>query len=68
MIGLMARLFAVSPAKGAETPLWVASAQELDQATGKAYAARKEQAPKFTDPGAIAELERLCDQLATAAS
>jgi NAD(P)-dependent dehydrogenase (short-subunit alcohol dehydrogenase family) len=64
MIGLMSRLFAVSPEKGAVTPLWVASAPELEGVTGKSFAARKEQAPKFTDPGPIAELERLCDELA----
>jgi NAD(P)-dependent dehydrogenase (short-subunit alcohol dehydrogenase family) len=66
MIGLMARLFAVSPAKGAQTPLWAASAPQLDGVTGRSFAARKEQPPKFTDPGPIATLERLCDELATA--
>jgi NAD(P)-dependent dehydrogenase (short-subunit alcohol dehydrogenase family) len=66
MIGLMSRLFAVSPAKGAETPLWVATAPELEGVTGRSYAARKDQPRKFTDPGPIAELERLCDELAAA--
>jgi NAD(P)-dependent dehydrogenase (short-subunit alcohol dehydrogenase family) len=66
MIGLMARLFAVAPAKGARTPLWVASAPELDGVTGKSFGALKEQPAKFTDPGPIAELERLCDELAAA--
>ena len=50
MINLMARLFAVSPAKGADTPLWVASAPELDGVTGKYFAARKEKPPKFRRP------------------
>jgi NAD(P)-dependent dehydrogenase (short-subunit alcohol dehydrogenase family) len=63
MINVMARLFAVSPAKGADTPVWVASAPELDGVSGKVFAARKEKPPKFTDPGPIAELERLCDNL-----
>jgi NAD(P)-dependent dehydrogenase (short-subunit alcohol dehydrogenase family) len=63
MINVMARLFAVSPAKGADTPLWAASAPELDGVTGKSFAARKEQPPKFTHPGPIAELERLCGDL-----
>jgi NAD(P)-dependent dehydrogenase (short-subunit alcohol dehydrogenase family) len=66
MIGVMARLFAVSPAKGAQTPLWVASAPELDGVTGKSFETLKEQPPKFTDAGPIAELERLCDELAAA--
>jgi NAD(P)-dependent dehydrogenase (short-subunit alcohol dehydrogenase family) len=68
MISLMARLFAVSPVKGADTPLWVASARELEGVTGRSFAARKEQPPRFTDPGPIAELERLCRDLETATS
>jgi NAD(P)-dependent dehydrogenase (short-subunit alcohol dehydrogenase family) len=63
MINLMVRLFAVSPAKGADTPLWVASAPELDGVTGKSFANRKQVPSKFTDPGPIADLERLCDGL-----
>jgi retinol dehydrogenase-14 len=63
MINLMVRLFAVPPAKGADTPLWAASAPELDGVTGKSFANRKQLPPKFTDPGPIAELERLCDGL-----
>jgi hypothetical protein len=63
MIKLMSRLFAVTPVKGADTPLWVASEAELDGVAGKAFAARKEQPARFTDPGPIAELERLCDDL-----
>jgi NAD(P)-dependent dehydrogenase (short-subunit alcohol dehydrogenase family) len=66
MINLMARLFAVSPAKGADTPLWVASAPELDGVTGKSFAARKQKPAKFLDPGPIAELERLCGDLEAA--
>jgi NAD(P)-dependent dehydrogenase (short-subunit alcohol dehydrogenase family) len=66
MIKLMARLFGVAPEKGADTPLWVASAAELDGVTGKCFAARKEKPPRFTDPGPIAELERLCGDLETA--
>jgi NAD(P)-dependent dehydrogenase (short-subunit alcohol dehydrogenase family) len=66
MIKLMARLFAVSPAKGADTPLWVASAPELEGVSGRSYAGRKEQTRKFTDPGPIAELERLCGELEAA--
>jgi NAD(P)-dependent dehydrogenase (short-subunit alcohol dehydrogenase family) len=68
MINIMARLFAVSPAKGADTPLWVASARELEGVTGKSFAARKEESPKFTDAGPIAELEQLCRDLEGATS
>ncbi|HEY7223456.1 MAG TPA: SDR family NAD(P)-dependent oxidoreductase [Micromonosporaceae bacterium] len=63
MIGLMSRLFAVSPEKGADTPLWAASAAELDGVTGQAFTARKARPPKFTEPGPIAELERFCGGL-----
>jgi len=63
MINLMARLFAVSAAKGADTPLWVASAPELEGVSGRSFAAHKEATPKFTDSAPIAELERLCDDL-----
>jgi NAD(P)-dependent dehydrogenase (short-subunit alcohol dehydrogenase family) len=66
MINLMVRLFAVSPAKGADTPLWAASAPELDGVTGTSFAARKEHPPKFTGAGPIAELERLCGDLEAA--
>ena len=66
MINVMARLFAVSPAKGADTPLWTATAPELNGVTGKSFANRKQQPPKFTDPGPIAELERLCGELEAA--
>jgi len=64
MINLMARLFADSPEKGADTPLWAVSAPELEGVTGKCFAGRKQKPPKFTDPGPIAELERLCHDLA----
>lgn len=60
MINLMAKLFAVSPEKGADTPLWVASAFELEGITGRYYDARKPQDGKFSDPDAIAQLERFC--------
>ena len=66
MINVMARLFAVSPTKGADTPLWTATAPELDGVTGKSFANRKQQPPKFTDPGPVAELERLCGELEAA--
>jgi NAD(P)-dependent dehydrogenase (short-subunit alcohol dehydrogenase family) len=63
MINIMAKMFAVSAAKGADTPLWVASAPELEGVTGKSFAGRKERPAKFTEPGPIVELERLCGDL-----
>jgi NAD(P)-dependent dehydrogenase (short-subunit alcohol dehydrogenase family) len=68
MISLSARLFGVSPAKGADTPLWVATAPELDGVTGRSFASRKQVPAKFTEPGPIAELERLCQELEQAAA
>jgi NAD(P)-dependent dehydrogenase (short-subunit alcohol dehydrogenase family) len=66
MIGLSSKLFAVSPAKGADTPIWVAAAAEVEGVTGKYFEARKEKDGKFREPEAIAELERKLDQLTTA--
>jgi NAD(P)-dependent dehydrogenase (short-subunit alcohol dehydrogenase family) len=65
MIGLSARLFAVTPEKGADTPLWVASAPELSGANGKYFDARQEKDGKFRDAAAIADLERRCDEYAS---
>jgi NAD(P)-dependent dehydrogenase (short-subunit alcohol dehydrogenase family) len=62
MISLSARLFAVTPEKGADTPLWVASAPELSTMTGKYYDARQEKDGKFRDVAVIADLERRCDE------
>jgi NAD(P)-dependent dehydrogenase (short-subunit alcohol dehydrogenase family) len=63
MIGVSVRLFGVSPAKGADTPLWVATARELDGVTGKHFEGRKEKEAKFREPGPIADLERRCEQM-----
>lgn len=63
MINLMARLFAASPAKGARTPLWVATDPALEKATGRYYDQHKEKDGKFNDPAAIADLERRCREL-----
>lgn len=65
MIGLSARLFAVSPAKGADTPLWAAVAPELLGVTGKYFIGRKEQDGRFHEPDPIADLERRCRELAS---
>ena len=63
MIGFFNRLFGVSPAKGADTPLWAAVAPELEGVTGKLFAARKTTDGKFQDPAAIGDLERRCGEL-----
>jgi NAD(P)-dependent dehydrogenase (short-subunit alcohol dehydrogenase family) len=63
MINLSARLFATSPVKGADCPLWVATASELDGVTGRWYEGRKQRETKFSAPGPIAELQRQCDDL-----
>jgi NAD(P)-dependent dehydrogenase (short-subunit alcohol dehydrogenase family) len=63
MFGVMAKLFAVRADKGAETPVWVASAPELEGATGKYYDAHKEKDRKFHEPDAIADLERRLDEM-----
>ena len=63
MINLMSRLFATSPEKGADCPLWVATASELDGVTGRWYEGRKQRETKFAAPGPIADLQRRCDDL-----
>jgi NAD(P)-dependent dehydrogenase (short-subunit alcohol dehydrogenase family) len=60
MIKFFARLMGVSPAKGADGPLWVATSPELDGVTGKRFAGRKEKPMLFGDSEPIAELERIC--------
>jgi NAD(P)-dependent dehydrogenase (short-subunit alcohol dehydrogenase family) len=65
MINISAKLFAVSPAKGADTPIWVASASELDGVTGKYFEARKEKNVEPVPPEAIAALEDECRRLET---
>jgi NAD(P)-dependent dehydrogenase (short-subunit alcohol dehydrogenase family) len=60
MIGAMAKLFAVRADKGAATPLWVATAPELDGVTGKYFDGLAEKDTKFRDAAANLELDRLC--------
>jgi NAD(P)-dependent dehydrogenase (short-subunit alcohol dehydrogenase family) len=63
MIGLSSRLFAVTADVGADTPLWAAVAPELDGVTGRYFEQRTERDARFTDPGPIEELERLCQRM-----
>jgi NAD(P)-dependent dehydrogenase (short-subunit alcohol dehydrogenase family) len=63
MINVSAQLFGVTPAKGADTPLWVATAPELEGVTGKCFAKRKPKTDAFRDPAAIMDLESACREL-----
>jgi NAD(P)-dependent dehydrogenase (short-subunit alcohol dehydrogenase family) len=60
MIGLSSRLFAVTPEKGADTPLWVATAPELANVTGEYFDGRKQKDGKFREPAALVDLETRC--------
>jgi len=68
MINFMVRLMAVSPEKGAATPLWVTTAPELAGVTGKYFDGLKEKDGGFADRAAIADLERRCEELERATS
>jgi NAD(P)-dependent dehydrogenase (short-subunit alcohol dehydrogenase family) len=63
MINFSARMMAASPAKGADTPLWVATAPELETVSGKHFEGRKEKEARYRDPDLIADLERRCREL-----
>jgi NAD(P)-dependent dehydrogenase (short-subunit alcohol dehydrogenase family) len=67
LISLSARLFATSPAKGADCPVWVATGDELDGVTGRYFENRKEKPTRFAEQGPVAELQRRCDSLVAAA-
>jgi NAD(P)-dependent dehydrogenase (short-subunit alcohol dehydrogenase family) len=64
LINLSTVLFATSPVKGADCPLWAATSAELDGVSGRYFEGRKERPARFTEPAAIAELQRKCDELA----
>jgi len=63
MINLSARLFAVTPEKGADTPVWVAASPQVVGLTAKYFEGRKEKDGKFRDAAAIADLERQCEEM-----
>ena len=60
LIGVSARLFAVSPARGADTPLWAAAAPALAGVTGRYLERRREKPGRFRERDAIVDLERRC--------
>jgi NAD(P)-dependent dehydrogenase (short-subunit alcohol dehydrogenase family) len=68
MINLSSMLFAVSPAKGATTPIWVASAAELEKETAKFFDGMKEKDGKFRDEKALSELEKICRDMTSGKS
>jgi len=63
MINLSAKLFAVSPAEGADTPLWVAASPEVEGQTGKYFEKRKEREGKFREAEGLAELKRALEAM-----
>jgi NAD(P)-dependent dehydrogenase (short-subunit alcohol dehydrogenase family) len=67
-INVSAKLFALTPEKGADTLLWTAVAPELATTTGKFFAKRAEKESKFREPGPIAELEKICEGMVAAKS
>jgi NAD(P)-dependent dehydrogenase (short-subunit alcohol dehydrogenase family) len=65
---VMARFFADTPEKGAEGPIWAATAPELDGMTGKYFDRKKEKEGRFRDATAIEDLEARCARLLAGAS
>jgi NAD(P)-dependent dehydrogenase (short-subunit alcohol dehydrogenase family) len=63
MINVSARLFGSSPARGADTTLWVAVAPELEGTTGGYFVNRKAKDSGFHDAAAQADLARRCADL-----
>jgi NAD(P)-dependent dehydrogenase (short-subunit alcohol dehydrogenase family) len=63
MINLSVRLFGVSPARGADTPLWVAAAPELRDTTGAFFVNRKAKDSGVHDKAAQADLAHRCAEL-----
>lgn len=63
MINFSSKLFAVSPAEGADTPLWAAAAGEVEGQTAKYFDKRKEKDGKWRDEAALAELERALEEM-----
>ncbi len=68
MLNLSARLFAISPVKGADGPLWAAVAPEMAGVTGKYFDGRKERDGGQRDMDAVGDLERRCDEMIRAAA
>jgi NAD(P)-dependent dehydrogenase (short-subunit alcohol dehydrogenase family) len=63
MVNFFAALIAVTPERGAETPLWVAAAAELEGQTAKYFDKHKEQDGKFREGEPLAQLLRECERM-----
>jgi len=62
VFGVVVPLFGKSPAKGADTALWLAADPELQGVNGKFFEDRKEKPCQFqADTQALAKLEQACD-------
>jgi NAD(P)-dependent dehydrogenase (short-subunit alcohol dehydrogenase family) len=59
----MFKFFAVTPAKGARTPLWVALSPELKNANGEYFESGKRKKAKFQDQHPLDELEQLLERM-----
>ena len=57
-------LFARSPARGAETAVWLASSRALDEDTGGFYVDRKERHCSYRDEASLDRLWTLCEAMA----
>ncbi len=64
MINFSAKLFADTPAQGADTPLWAAASKEAEGLTSKYVEKRKEKDGKFREKAPIAELVSALDAMA----
>jgi NAD(P)-dependent dehydrogenase (short-subunit alcohol dehydrogenase family) len=64
LFGTMAGMMALSPAKGADTAVWLASSPALDGVTGGFFVKRREVPCKFrADRAAIKRLGMVCDRM-----
>lgn len=63
ILNLGLKLMGSSPADGADAILFVAVAPELEGVTGRLYDRRQQKPGGFDEPGPIAQLEVICDQL-----
>jgi NAD(P)-dependent dehydrogenase (short-subunit alcohol dehydrogenase family) len=60
---VIAKLFGKTPAQGADTAVWMATAPELANVTGKIFANRKEKAHRYADPSARQALWDVCERM-----
>jgi NAD(P)-dependent dehydrogenase (short-subunit alcohol dehydrogenase family) len=68
VFGVLTPLMGKTPAKGADTAIWLASSPELEGISGKFWENRKELACKFrADKAAISRLAEICANMAQGA-